>query len=106
MAEKILVSTAEIQAGISHYESAKSVKLDAINAMKSAVQTLDSYWDGPASSVFIAAFNALYNNLMNSEVIMDDAITELRKVAELTEAADTNVNNVVSQLDPGPQFSF
>ena len=106
MAEKILVSTAEIQVGISNYESAKSAKLDAINAMQSAVQTLDGYWDGPASNVFIAAFNALYSNLMNSEAIMDDAINELKKVAELVEAADTDVNNTVGQLETGPQFSF
>lgn len=106
MAEKILVSTAEISNGISNYQAAKDTKLNAIANMKSAVQTLDGYWDGPASNVFIAAFNALYNNLMNSEVIMDDAINELQQVVQMVESADTDVSNTVGQLNPGPQFSF
>lgn len=106
MPEKILVSTEEINAGINQYTSAKDTKLNAIAAMQNAVKTLDATWDGPASMVFIASFNALYNNLMNSEVIMDDAITELQKVVELAEGTNTDVSDVMGQLDPGPQFSF
>lgn len=101
MPEKVLVSTEEISNAIQQYTSAKETKLSAINAMKSAVDTLDGTWDGPASTVFMGAFKALHANLMTSEQIMTDAIDELQKVIEESIDVEDKVKAAAEALDAG-----
>ncbi len=106
MAERILVSTEAIQQTITAYNSAKDNKLNAINAMESAINTLDATWDGMASEAFFSSFRVLKNNLMSSDTIMTDAVTKLTKVAELATDADSSIQSSGSGLDTGTAFEF
>ncbi len=91
MADRITISTEEMQAAVSAYEAQKTIKMDAIAAMKNAVDSMDGSWDGPASEVFMAAFSALYTKMMKTEERMEDAIQELNSLINAaTEAEEAN----------------
>jgi uncharacterized protein YukE len=91
MADRILISTEEMQAAVSAYEAQKTIKMDAIAAMKNAVDTMDGSWDGPASEVFMAAFGALYTKMMKTEERMEDAIQELNNLINTANEAEESV---------------
>ena len=82
MADRIIISTEEMQAAVSAYEAQKQVKMDALSAMKSAVDNMDGSWDGPASEVFMAAFNSLYGKMLKTEEKMEDAIKKIEGVED------------------------
>jgi uncharacterized protein YukE len=94
MADRIIISTEEMEAAVSAYEAQKTIKMDAIAAMKAAVDNMDGSWDGPASDVFMAAFNALYGKMMKTEERMEDAITELNNLIQTATAADADISNL------------
>ncbi len=106
MAERILVNTEEIMTTVSQYESARDSKNASLSAMKSAVESLDASWDGMASEAFVGVFNALQNNLAASDMIMEDAITELKNVANTAEELENKTSQAHSSLDTGEAFSF
>lgn len=106
MAERILVSTEEIQTAIAQYNTARDTKMTAIEAMNAAVTTLDGTWDGMASEAFFAAFRALYSNLQSSDTIMQDAVTELTNVANAAQQVEDNLKSSHSGLDAGTKFEF
>ena len=106
MAERILVSTEEIQATVGQYESARESKNASLSAMKSAVDALGSSWNGLASEAFAGVFSTLYSNLSASDMIMEDAITELQKVAELAEDTESKQQQANAALDTGESFTF
>jgi uncharacterized protein YukE len=83
-----------MQQAVSAYEAQKNIKMDAIAAMKAAVDTMDGYWDGPASEVFMTAFSGLYAKMMKTEERMQDAIDELNRVIGAAEEAENTVRNV------------
>lgn len=94
MADRIVISTEEMAQAVSAYTAAKEIKMDAIAAMKNAVEVMDSSFDGPAAEVFMAAFEALYGKIMTTEEKMTDAINELNNLIAATEAADADVSNL------------
>ena len=99
MADRITISTEEMQTAVSAYETQKAVKMDAIAAMKAAVDAMDGSWDGPASEAFIAAFNSLYGKMMKTEEKMEDAIQELNQIINKSEAANTDVSNLAKAAE-------
>ena len=105
MAEKILISIPEMETAISKYNSVKANKLAAIEAMNAAVKTLDESYDGPAATIFMNAFERLYNNLKNSEQIMAHAVETLEKVvADLRDTETTTVEGAFNaMLEEGPK---
>jgi WXG100 family type VII secretion target len=106
MAERILVSTEEIQQTVSQYESARESKNASLSAMKSAVDALGSTWNGLASEAFMNVFASLHSNLTASDMIMEDAITELNKVAQLAEDTEKKQQQANAALDTGEAFQF
>lgn len=104
MAEKILISIPEMETAISKYNTVKANKIAAIEAMNAAVKTLDESYDGPAATIFMNAFERLYANLKNSEVVMNDAVETLEKVvADLRNTEeDTVSDSLKAMLQSGP----
>lgn len=105
MAEKILMSVPEMEAAITKYNAVKANKIAAIEAMNAAVKTLDASYDGPAATVFMAAFERLYANLKNSEQIMANAVSTLEKVvADLHSTEEETVRaSFDAMLEEGPK---
>ena len=85
MADRLLISTEEMRTAVSTYEEQKEIKMEALAQMKNAVDNMDGSWDGPASEIFMAAFNALYAKMLKTEELMDDAINELNNLIARTE---------------------
>lgn len=96
MADKILLSTEEMQTAVSAYETQKQTKMDAIAAMKAAVDNMDGSWDGPASEAFMAAFNALYSKMMKTEERMEDAIKELNAVIAQADETQQSITGTIN----------
>ena len=105
MAERILVDVNEIQTARTQYAAARSKKVTAIEAMNTAVNALKGEWEGDAAEQFRSTFSQLYSNLMSSDVIMEDAISELEKVIQntvQTENMDVQVGAI--NLDVGNNY--
>lgn len=103
MPEKITYSVDEMNTAITNYNKVKDQKLTAIEAMNSAVKTLDESYDGPAATIFMAAFDRLYENLRKSEQVMSNSIEKLQDaLAALANAEDDTVSKTFeSMLEAG-----
>ena len=99
MADRITISTEEMQTAVSAYEAQKAIKMDAIASMKSAVDAMDGSWDGPASEAFMAAFNSLYGKMMKTEEKMQDAVDELNAIIGRAEAVNADVSNLAKAAE-------
>ena len=99
MADRITISTEEMQTAVSAYETQKTAKMDAIQAMKNAVDSMDGSWDGPASEAFIAAFNSLYGKMMKTEEKMQDAVDELNAIIGRAEEVNADVSNLAKAAE-------
>ena len=99
MADRITISTEEMQTAVSAYETQKGVKMDAIAAMKTAVQGMDAAWDGPASEAFMAVFDNLYGKMMKTEEKMQDAIDELNRIIGRAEEVNADISNLAKAAD-------
>jgi WXG100 family type VII secretion target len=101
MAERITVSTEEMQATLSTYSTQKGAQATAFTSMNTAVNALDSVWQGDASNTFKQQFQKFYNNIRLSEEKMQDAVDELRKTSDaFTEAENAN-KTTFAGLDTG-----
>ncbi len=106
MAERILVSTEKILETMSKYNAEKGNLSVAISQMNDAVNTLDGFWNGPASDVFMSAFRALHANLQTSDQHMQDAVNELKQAADIFAQADTDIGSKSGQLEAGNPFEL
>ena len=101
MAERITVTTEEMQATLNTYTTQKGAQSTAFNNMQSTVNSLAGIWDGEASNTFKQQFQKFYNNIRQSEEKMQDAVDELRKSAELFDSAENANKTDFSGLDTG-----
>ena len=99
MADRITISTEEMQTAVSAYEAQKAVKMDAIAAMQTAVNAMDAAWDGPASEAFMAVFNTLHGKMMKTEEKMQDAIDELNAIIGRAEEVNADVSNLAKAAE-------
>ena len=101
MAEKITVSTEEMQQTLSVYSAQKGMQSAAFNNMKSAVTTLSSTWEGEAYNAFRQQFEMFYKNIQQSEEKMQDAVDELRKTSDLFLETENKAKTDAGGLDVG-----
>lgn len=99
--DRILVSTAEMQATIQKYNSAREVMNDAFSAMEQAMDHLDNCWKGPAWAAYLAKWNVIYANIKRSDEAMQKAITGLTNTVNEMEQSEGNVGTAASSLDTG-----
>lgn len=99
--DRILVSTAEMQATIQRYNSARDTMNDAFSAMEQAMDHLDNCWKGPAWAAYLAKWNIIYANIRRSDEAMQKAIEGLNNTINEMEQGEGNVGTAASNLDTG-----
>lgn len=101
MAERIKVSTEDMQATIQKYTSSKQEQQNAYMEVRNAVTAIEATWQGEASTAFRNSFNAMYPNIEKTEAKMDDAINELKAVDAAFQDAETGVTTTTGGLEQG-----
>ena len=104
MAERILVTPEMMLQTMQQYENNKNKQMIAYLQLYRTVHSLDGVWQGEAHDAFIERFEALYNNISQSEERMQDAVDELRASSDIFQQAEDEVKSDVSALDAGSRF--
>ena len=98
MADKLLVSTDELNTGVQNYRQAKSDVMDSLSGMKNAISALDGDWLGSASGACVSAFDGLYAAIMRTEDLMEEAVRELQAFSALAQEAEDEQKNMGGQV--------
>lgn len=101
MADKILVSTAEMNATIARYQQAQNTMLDAQKSMDSAMRHLESCWKGPAWLAMIAKWTEIEGNIAKSQIAINRSIVGLKNTITEYDAAEDANKGTASGLEVG-----
>lgn len=99
--DRIIVSTAEMQAAINRYNGARESVNDAFSHMQSAMDHLDNCWKGPAWAAYVAKWQVIYGNISRTDAAIEKAITGLQNTIQQMDAATENIDSNTSKLQEG-----
>ncbi|MBQ8110574.1 MAG: WXG100 family type VII secretion target [Clostridia bacterium] len=103
MADKILVSTSEMNATITKYNDAQSTMQEAQKSMRAALDNLNGCWKGPAWAAMMYKWTQIEANILKSQAAVNRSIVALRNtISHYDEGEDTN-KSTGSSLDVGSQ---
>jgi WXG100 family type VII secretion target len=100
-ADRILVSTAEMNATIGKYEQAHNEMSQAFTALEQAREHIDRCWDGPAKLAYLARWANTYTNIRRSDNAIESTISSLRNVIQTMDSAEEETASKASSLDVG-----
>ena len=83
MADRILVSTPEMEATIQKYESARQELQDAYSKLDAAKQHLDNCYKGPAYVALSAKWVDIYMNVRTADNAIDASVNGLRQTISM-----------------------
>ena len=101
MAERIKVSTEDMNACIATYTTQKAQLLEALQICVNASNLLYQSWAGPSFAACCVKMANTWKNLNQTEQKIDDAITELRNTISTMEAAEGKIQSNIGSLDTG-----
>lgn len=101
MADRIRVSTAELQEAVNKYRTVQHLMQDAYGNMSNAVREVDVSWNGAASEAYKYQFDQLYRNIQQTEAKVQDAIDELLRTAEIYDTQEEEIRQTFADLDIG-----
>lgn len=99
--DRILVSTAEMEATIQKYENARSTLQDAFSSLEFAKDHLDNCYKGPAYMALCAKWANIFMNVKTAERAIDASVNGLRKTITDMDNAEGNVGSNFSSLESG-----
>ena len=100
-ADVLKVSPDQLVATASKFKSEMQNMQIAHLKMSEAIRSLDGTWDGGASEQFKSNFDAMYNNLKQTDEKMTDAVEELLKANEQFEQYEQQNQQLAASLDEG-----
>ena len=100
-ADRILVSTNEMNATISKYEQAHNEMAQAFQALEQAREHIDRCWDGPAKLAYLARWANTYTNIRRSDNAIESTIASLRNVIQTMDQAEETTGSKAASLDVG-----
>lgn len=103
MADRILVSTAEMTATIGKYNTAQGTMMDAQKSMKAALDNLNGCWKGPAWAAMMAKWAQIEANIVKSQMAVNRSIVALQNVIMTYDQGEEANKNTGSALDVGTQ---
>lgn len=106
MADRIIVSSEEIQQCISKYRSALDVVKDAYSLYTKSLEALRSDWTGKAFAIMAAKAALMYLNISKSFNNIEDAMSELNAIAELAQDTENAIKGTISKQDVGNTSPF
>ena len=100
-ADKIKVSTSEMQTCISNYQQARSTLADAFSALDQAKSHIDICWDGPAKTVYMMRWNNINANLRRTDNVIEQSINGLNNIINTMDNAENTIGSTAASLDVG-----
>lgn len=101
MADRLLVSTEQMEATVTKYNDARSTMEEAFSAMDKAWDTLCQVWDGTIKATFMSEWVVIMGNIRKSDQAMQKSINGLVKAHNLFAQNETDVQNRANSLDTG-----
>ena len=80
---RILVTEDKFDEAIAKFQTCKDQFAAAYNQMSTEILALNSTWNGPASEAAVEQFSQLIANLRTSDATVEQAVTGLKKAAEI-----------------------
>ena len=101
MADRLLVSTEQMEATVTKYNDARNTMDEAFNAMDKAWDTLCQVWDGTIKATFMAQWVVIMGNIRKSDRAMERSINGLVKTHNLFSQNEAEVTSLANNLDEG-----
>ena len=101
MADRILVSTPEMEATIQKYESARQELQDAYSKLDAAKQHLDNCYKGPAYVALSAKWVDIYVNVRTADNAIDASVNGLRQTISMMENKESGISSGYASLESG-----
>ena len=101
MADRILVSTQEMEATVTRYNEARGDMEQAFSAMDKAWDHLCSVWDGTIRTAFMSEWVVIMGNIRKSDRAMEKSIEGLIKANNLFTTNEDNLISRANSLDSG-----
>ena len=106
MADKILVSTAEMSATISRYNEAQNTMMDAQNKMGAALKNLNGCWKGAAWAAMMAKWSQIEANIIHTQEAVARSVLALQNTINYYDIGEDTAKSTGSALDVGTQSSI
>ncbi|MBE5796762.1 MAG: hypothetical protein E7327_05210 [Clostridiales bacterium] len=106
MADHIIVDTADLQQCINQYRGALSTLKDSYAAFTKSLEALRSDWTGKAFVIMAGKVAAMGVNIARSFNNLEDAVTELSEMIELTGETENSIKGVIANQEVGTQSPF
>ena len=101
MADRILVSTEEMQATVGRYEQARETMKQATANLDKAWDTLNQVWDGTIKASLMAEWAVMKGNVAKSDNAMNKSIQGLKTTIGLVDNAESEVQSKNNALEVG-----
>ena len=103
MADKILVSTAEMSATISRYNDAQNTMNDAQKNMRSALEALNGCWKGIAWAALMDKWTRIEMNILHTQEAVNRSIVALQNTINYYDDTESTNQSTGSSLEIGTQ---
>lgn len=101
MADRILVSTEQMEATVTKYNDARGAMEQAFSAMDKAWDHLCSVWDGTIRTTFMSEWVVIMGNIRKSDRAMEKSINGLIKSNNLFTSNESDLTSRANNLDSG-----
>ena len=101
MADQLKVSTDQLKNTSREFSSRKKELEGICSQMSGIAKGTPEYWRGNANDAFVAKFSAMYDQLRETDVKMQDAVDELLKAAGIFEESESRNSTAMQSLDTG-----
>lgn len=93
MAGQIRITPQELRDSATFLQSQKETVEQAVEALKSRIDSTTANWEGAAQSTFIESFESMYNPTLKTDfpAIIEGIMGQLNGAAEAIEKADEEV---------------
>ena len=105
MADKILVSTAEMNATIASYNDAQSTMQEAQKSMRAALDNLNGCWKGPAWAAMMYKWTQIEANILKSQEAVNRSVVALKNTINYYDEGENTNKTTGSSLGTGSQSS-
>lgn len=106
MADLIRQDTSDLQQCINQYRGALGTLKDSYAHFTKSLEALRSDWTGAAFAIMAAKVAAMGVNIARSFNNLEDAVTELSQIIELTEETEGSIKSTVSNAEIGTDSPF
>ena len=101
MADRLLVSTEQMEATVTKYNDARETMEQAFTSMDNAWNKLCQVWDGTIKATFMAQWVVIMGNIRKSDQAMAKSINGLIKSQNLFSQNEGDIQNRATSLDTG-----